>query len=106
MTAAWDEALAAPEWDGPPVWIHGDLDPRNLLVRDGRIIGVLDWGELCIGDPACDVKLAWAVLDSETRQTFREHLDVDDATWARSRGWAISQAVSARPCYLETYPAY
>jgi aminoglycoside phosphotransferase (APT) family kinase protein len=58
VTAAWETALAAPEWDRPPVWVHGDLDARNLLVRDARITGVLDWNLLCVGDPACDVKLA------------------------------------------------
>jgi len=104
VTAAWEAALAAPEWDRPPVWIHGDLDARNLLVRDGRITGVLDWGCACVGDPACDVKVGWAVLDAETRPIFRELLEIDDATWARGRGWALSQAVLALPYYLHTYP--
>jgi aminoglycoside phosphotransferase (APT) family kinase protein len=104
VTSAWEVALAAPGWDAPPVWIHGDLDARNLLVRDGRITGVLDWGSVCVGDPACDVKLAWAVLDADTRPVFRELLEVDDATWARGRGWALSQAVIALPYYLHTYP--
>jgi aminoglycoside phosphotransferase (APT) family kinase protein len=105
VTAAWEAALAAPDWDGPPVWIHGDLDARNLLVRDGRIAGLLDWGSTCVGDPACDVKVAWAVLDAETRPLFRELLEIDDATWARGRGWALSQAMIALPYYLHTYPA-
>jgi len=104
VTAAWEDALAAPDWNRPPVWIHGDLDARNLLVRDGRITGVLDWGSLCVGDPACDVKVAWAVLDAETRPIFRELLEIDDATWARGRGWALSQAMIALPYYLHTYP--
>jgi aminoglycoside phosphotransferase (APT) family kinase protein len=105
VTEAWEAALAAPEWDRPPVWIHGDLDARNLLVGDGRITGVLDWNLICVGDPACDVKVAWAVLDAETRPVFRELLEVDDATWARARGWAVSQAMIALPYYLHTYPA-
>jgi aminoglycoside phosphotransferase (APT) family kinase protein len=105
VTAAWEAALDAPDWDGPPVWIHGDLDARNLLVEDGRITGLLDWGAACVGDPACDVKVAWAVLDAETRPIFRELLEVDDATWARGRGWAISQALIALPYYRDTYPA-
>jgi aminoglycoside phosphotransferase (APT) family kinase protein len=104
VTAAWESALDAPDWDGHPVWIHGDLDARNLLVREGRITGVLDWGAVCVGDPACDVKVAWAVLDAETRPVFRELLDIDDATWARGRGWALSQAMIALPYYLDTYP--
>ena len=104
VTSAWEVALAAPDWDGSPVWIHGDLDARNLLVRGGRITAVLDWGAVCVGDPACDVKLAWAVLDAETRPAFRELLEIDDATWARGRGWALSQALIALPYYLHTYP--
>lgn len=104
VTAAWEAALAVPEWDRPPVWVHGDLDARNLLVRDARITGVLDWGLMCVGDPACDVKVAWAVLDAETRPVFRDLLGIDDATWARGRGWALSQALIALPYYLDTYP--
>lgn len=104
VTEAWEHALAAPDWDEPPVWIHGDLDARNLLVRDGGITGVIDWSCLCVGDPACDVKLAWAVLDAETRPVFRELLEVDDATWARGRGWALSQAIRALAYYMDTYP--
>jgi aminoglycoside phosphotransferase (APT) family kinase protein len=105
VLAAWETALAAPDWEHPAVWVHGDLDARNLVVRDGRIAGVLDWGSTCAGDPACDVKVAWAVLDAETRPVFRALLDVDDAMWARARGWALSQAIIALPYYLDTYPA-
>lgn len=102
-TAAWDEALAAPEWNDPPVWIHGDLDARNLLVRDGRLCAVLDFGSIGVGDPATDVMVAWKVLSADTRETFRTALSVDDATWARARGWAVSQAVIALAYYtLET----
>ncbi len=104
VTAAWEQALAAPDWDRPSVWIHGDLDARNLLVGGGRITGVVDWGASCVGDPACDVKVAWAVLDAETRPVFRGLLQIDDATWARGRGWALSQAMIALPYYLRTYP--
>ena len=105
VSAVWETSLAAPEWDRPPVWIHGDLDLRNLLVDGGRITAVLDWGATCTGDPACDVKVAWAILDRETRPFFRERLAIDDATWARARGWAISQSLIALPYYLHTYPA-
>jgi aminoglycoside phosphotransferase (APT) family kinase protein len=101
----WEAALAAPVYDGPPRWLHGDLDNRNLLLEDRRITGILDWSCACVGDPACDVKVAWAVLDAETRPVFRERLSVDDATWARARGWAVSQAVIALPYYRGTYPA-
>ena len=104
VTEAWEHALAAPDWHLPPVYVHGDLDARNLLVRDGRITAVIDWRELCVGDPACDVKVAWAVLDAETRPIFRELVEIDDATWARGRGWAVSQAIGAIAYYLHTYP--
>ena len=104
VTTAWEAALAAPKWDGPPVWIHGDLDARNLLVEDQRITGIVDWGTLCVGDPACDVKVAWAVLDAEARPIFRRLLEIDDAMWIRGRGWALSQAMIALPYYLNTYP--
>src|SRR6185437_6344049 len=86
VTDAWETALAAPNWDRAPVWLHGDLDNRNLLVDGDRISGVLDWGAAGVGDPACDVKVAWAVLDAETRPVFRGLLEIDDATWTRARG--------------------
>lgn len=101
VTAAWERALEAPDRDGPPVWIHGDLDARNLLARDGRLSGVLDWGCLGVGDPACDVMVAWKMLPASARETFRSELGVDDATWARARGWALSQALMALSYYTE-----
>lgn len=105
VTAAWEAALRAPEWDRPPVWIHGDLDPRNLLMQQGRLRAVLDWGGLGVGDPACDVMVAWKLLPSDARQSFRGSLSVDHATWARARGWALSQAVVALSYYtVETNP--
>lgn len=99
VTAEWERALAAPPWDGPPVWHHGDLDARNWLVRDGRISGVIDWGSMGIGDPACDVMVAWKLHSRSARDAFREALPVDDATWERARGWAVSQAVAALAYY-------
>jgi aminoglycoside phosphotransferase (APT) family kinase protein len=105
-TAAWDAALAAPAWTGPPVWIHGDLLPGNLLVRAGRLAGVLDWGSVGVGDPACDLVAAWGALPAQARETFRERLDVDDATWARGRGWALSIGLIALPYYEETNPTF
>jgi aminoglycoside phosphotransferase (APT) family kinase protein len=105
VTTFWETALEAPEWEGPPVWIHGDLDARNLLVHDGRLSAVIDWGCLGVGDPACDVMVAWKMLSADTRDSFREALSVDEATWARSWGWALSQAVGALSYYtLETNP--
>jgi aminoglycoside phosphotransferase (APT) family kinase protein len=99
VTAEWERALAAPPWDGPPVWHHGDLDVRNWLVRDGHISGVIDWGSMGVGDPACDVMVAWKLHSPAARDVFREALPTDDATWERARGWALSQAVSALAYY-------
>jgi aminoglycoside phosphotransferase (APT) family kinase protein len=103
VTAVWEAALREPVWHRPPVWIHGDLDARNLLVVEGRISAVIDFGCLGVGDPACDVMVAWKVLSGDSRETFRAALSVDDATWVRSRGWALSQALGALSYYtLET----
>jgi aminoglycoside phosphotransferase (APT) family kinase protein len=99
LTVAWEKALAASAWDGAPVWTHGDLDPRNLVVREGRLTGVLDVGGVGIGDPACDVAAAWKVLPAPAREGFRAALDVDDATWERARGWVVSQSVNALAYY-------
>jgi aminoglycoside phosphotransferase (APT) family kinase protein len=105
VTAAWESALRSPEWEHPPVWIHGDLDLRNLLVEGGRLSAVIDWGGLAVGDPACDVMVAWKVLSADTRDIFRNALSVDGSTWARARGWALSQALVALSYYtLETNP--
>jgi aminoglycoside phosphotransferase (APT) family kinase protein len=101
VTAEWERALAAPAWRGPPVWHHGDLDARNWLVRDGRISGVIDWGAMGVGDPACDVMVAWKLRSSRARDAFREALPTDDATWERARGWVLSQAVAILAYYTQ-----
>jgi aminoglycoside phosphotransferase (APT) family kinase protein len=104
--ALWQEALAAPGWTGAPVWIHADLDARNVLVRDGRLAAVLDWGGVGLGDPAVDVMAVWKLVARDDRDRFRAALAVDDATWLRAKGWAVSQAVTALGYYtLETNPA-
>jgi aminoglycoside phosphotransferase (APT) family kinase protein len=99
VTAAWEAALHAPTWERPPVWVHGDLDSRNLLAEEGRVSAVLDWGGLGVGDPACDVMVVWKVLSADTRDIFRTALSVDEATWVRSRGWALSQALNVLSYY-------
>jgi aminoglycoside phosphotransferase (APT) family kinase protein len=103
-TAAWEAALRAPAWHGPPVWIHGDLQSGNLLALQGRLSAVIDFGCLGVGDPACDVIVAWNLLTAETRDVFRAALQVDDATWARGRGWALSFGLIALPYYHSTNP--
>jgi len=104
MRELWEDALAAPDWAGPPVWLHGDLLPTNLLVRDGRVAGVLDFGAMATGDPAYDVTPAWQVLDREHRPLFRRIVEADDATWRRARGLVVSGAVITFPYYLHTNP--
>jgi aminoglycoside phosphotransferase (APT) family kinase protein len=104
VAAAWEAALEAPDWQGPAVWIHGDFGDGNLLVERGRLSGVIDWGGLALGDPACDLIAAWSFLPADARETFREALGVDDATWARGRGWALSVALIALPYYWTTNP--
>ena len=103
-TALWDAAIEAPAWHGPPVWVHGDLRPGNLLAVQGRLSAVIDFGGLGVGDPACDVMAAWMFLSAETRNVFRAALQVDHATWVRGRGWALSVGLIALPYYQTTNP--
>lgn len=91
----WEAALAVPEWTGTPVWMHGDLHPANLLVDSGDLAAVVDFGLLGVGDPACDLMVAWTYLSSASREVFRRVLAVDDATWCRGRGWALLFGVRA-----------
>ena len=103
VTTLWEDALTAPVWSGPAVWIHGDLDARNLIARDGRLTRVIDFGGVAVGDPACDVMAAWKLLPAETRDVFRTMLSVDEPTWRRARGWVLSQALIALAYYtMET----
>ena len=104
VTAAWNAALGVPAWNRAPVWLHGDLHAGNLLVQHGRLSAVIDFGGLGVGDPACDVMAAWVLLSAENRAVFREMLQVDDATWARGRGWALSFGLIALPYYQTTNP--
>jgi aminoglycoside phosphotransferase (APT) family kinase protein len=88
----WEAALAA-TWNGSPVWVHGDVNATNLLVADGRLSAVIDFGCSGVGDPACDLTIAWTFLFGEGRETFQGRLPMDNATWARSRGWALWKAL-------------
>ncbi|CAA9416679.1 MAG: putative phosphotransferase [uncultured Rubrobacteraceae bacterium] len=105
-TAAWESALGAPAWKGEPVWVHADLLRPNLLVHEGRLCAVIDFGSVGVGDPAADVIPAWSVFGRDGRETFREALDVDDGAWSRARGFALHQAALIIPYYVETNPGF
>ena len=90
--ALWDDAMSA-TWRGRPVWFHGDVAAGNLIVRDGELAAVIDFGSSGVGDPACDVVIAWTLLSGESREAFRDTLGADPATWARGRGWALWKAL-------------
>ncbi|WP_214316734.1 aminoglycoside phosphotransferase family protein [Nonomuraea sediminis] len=103
-TVAWEESLAAAPWTGAHRWVHSDLMPSNLLARDGRLTAVLDFATAGVGDPACDLIPAWNLLTAAGRRVFRDALDVDEATWLRGRGWALSMALIQLPYYRRTNP--
>ena len=95
IVAVWNAIVNTPPWPGPPLWLHGDLHPGNLLLRSGRISAVLDFGDLTSGDPATDLSIAWMLLPASARSAFRASARgastvIDDDTWVRARGWALA----------------
>ncbi len=90
--AVWEAALAT-TWRTTPVWLHGDVDAGNLLVQDGQLSAVIDFGSSGVGDPACDLAIAWTLFAGESREAFRDAVALDAATWARGRGWALWKAL-------------
>jgi len=92
VTTIWDTALAS-TWTASPVWVHGDISTGNLLVKEGKLSAVIDFGGLGIGDPACDLVIAWTFFKGESREAFHAALPLDNATWARGRGWALWKAL-------------
>ena len=100
----WQAALGA-TWHHSPVWVHGDVSAGNLLVDRGTLSAVIDFGCLGVGDPACDVTIAWTFLSGDSREAFRARLPVDDATWARGRGWALWKAMITLVQVREADPA-
>ncbi|MGC4773476.1 phosphotransferase [Micromonospora sp. DT44] len=87
----WEVAVAAPAWGGPPLWLHGDLHLANILVDQGRISAVIDFGDITSGDPATDLSAAWMLFTAEQRAALRRAYGrADDATWDRARGWALA----------------
>jgi aminoglycoside phosphotransferase (APT) family kinase protein len=103
LAGIWTECRDA-EPAAAGAWIHADLMPGNLLVRDGRLAAVIDLEAMCVGDPAVDLMPAWNLLRAAARTVYREALGVDDATWQRGWGWAIVQAIVALPYYAGTNP--
>lgn len=103
----WADAMTLPgvHEAAPDRWYHGDLAPENLLVDDGGLAAVLDFGGLAVGDPTIDLVGAWEVLDAPAREVFRQRVDVDEATWLRGRAWALSLALITFPYYWRTMPA-
>jgi aminoglycoside phosphotransferase (APT) family kinase protein len=99
VLAAWEQSLAADTWTGPPRWIHGDLMPGNVLIADGRLTAIIDFGTAWAADPAADILAAWHLWRGPTRQAFRDALDTDDDAWVRARGWTLSLAMIALPYY-------
>jgi len=91
-TLIWERALAS-EWDQPPVWVHGDVTMGNLLTTNGRLSAVIDFGCMAIGDPACDLVIAWNAFDATSHEFFKQVLKYDDATWHRAHGWALWKAL-------------
>lgn len=104
LTSVWESALQAPIWHDQPVWLHGDLQSGNLLAKNGQLHAVIDFGLMGVGDPACDLMVAWTLLPAKARDVFRATLLVDDATWARGRGWALYFGLIALTFYLDTNP--
>jgi len=102
-TAVWEAALKA-TWHGPPVWLHGDVSAANLLVKRGRLSAVIDFGCSGVGDPACDLTIAWTLFSGESREAFRAALPVDGATWARGRGWALWKGLITLAEHINTNP--
>ena len=102
-SAVWEAALRA-TWHGSPVWFHGDISWGNLLVKRGRLCAVIDFGTSGVGDPSCDLAIAWTLFEGESRDAFRAALGLDDATWARGRGWTLWKALITLVEHIDTNP--
>jgi aminoglycoside phosphotransferase (APT) family kinase protein len=104
VLAVWRDAVDAPAWDGEPAWFHGDLHDGNLLVRDGRLIAVIDWGAAGRGDPAVDLNAMWGYLPASVAELYRATVGLDDAAYRRARGFALAPAISGWTYYRDTAP--
>jgi aminoglycoside phosphotransferase (APT) family kinase protein len=101
VLAIWEAAVAS-TWCEPPVWVHGDIALGNLLVRRNRLAAVLDFGQVCVGDPACDLAIAWTFFRAQDRHVFRFRQALDSATWQRGRAWALWKAAIVAAGLVET----
>lgn len=99
----WEAVIGSP-WHGPDVWVHGDVVASNLLVGHDRLCGVIDFGCCAVGDPACDLTMAWTMFEGSSRSRFMQAIPVDAGTWDRARGWARWKAVIALPELPEDHP--
>lgn len=102
-SAVWEAALAA-TWHGAPVWFHGDVSWGNLLVRQGRLSAVIDFGTSGVGDPSCDLAIAWTLFEGKSRDTFRAGFPADEAMWARGRGWTLWKALITFAGHMDVNP--
>jgi aminoglycoside phosphotransferase (APT) family kinase protein len=101
LLAMWEQGIAS-HWNAPAVWVHGDVSPGNLLVQNDRLVGVIDFGLMCVGDPACDLAIAWTFFDAASRKTFRDRVSLDGKTWERGRAWALWKAAIVVAGHCET----
>lgn len=105
LVSLWEQLVTTPKWNKPLVWMHGDLLPGNILVQNKRLSAVIDFADLGLGDPACDLIAAWSLLNQHSRAIFRKHLiNIDEHTWQRGKGWALSIALIIIPYYKNTNP--
>lgn len=104
LAQAWEASLHAAAWSGPPVWLHGDLLPGNLIYRDGELAALIDFGCFGVGDPACDLMAGWTIFSGRSRGRFREAMACGEADWLRGRGWALSFGLIAFPYYRRSNP--
>lgn len=101
VTDIWQRALAS-TWQREPVWVHGDISVGNLLVQNGKLSAVIDFDQLAVGDPACDLSVAWTLFKGESRDAFRSVLALDEDTWARGRGWTLWKALITAADFIES----
>jgi aminoglycoside phosphotransferase (APT) family kinase protein len=101
LSEIWNLALES-EWESEPVWVHGDLAPGNLLVKDGKLCAVIDFRILGVGDPSCDAAIAWTFFDDTSRKVFKNKINLDEGTWNRARGWALWKALITYDAHIDS----